>query len=116
MTEIDYDALLADPRAETGKLPAGANGGGEDLRGSPEFEMLENEFRKIETAGPAAVDWKMVNRTTLDLLKSQKILVTHGRGFNWPDPDHLRIVTLPNVEILEDAITRFGEFLESYSQ
>ena len=42
--------------------------------------------------------------------------MTHGRGFNWPKPDHLRIVTLPNVEILEDAITRFGEFLTSYTQ
>jgi alanine-synthesizing transaminase len=55
-------------------------------------------------------------RMALDLLKTQKILVTHGRGFNWPDPDHLRIVTLPSVETLEDAITRFGEFITSYSQ
>jgi alanine-synthesizing transaminase len=55
-------------------------------------------------------------RMALDLLRSQKILVTHGRGFNWPDPDHLRIVTLPSVEILEDAIGRFGEFLSTYAQ
>jgi len=55
-------------------------------------------------------------RMALDLLRAEKILVTHGRGFNWPDPDHLRIVTLPSVEILEDAITRFGEFLTTYKQ
>jgi alanine-synthesizing transaminase len=55
-------------------------------------------------------------RLALDLLRAEKILVTHGRGFNWPDPDHLRIVTLPSVEVLEDAITRFGDFLTSYSQ
>ena len=55
-------------------------------------------------------------RLALDLLRAQKILVTHGRGFNWPDPDHLRIVTLPSVEILEDALTRFAEFLTSYAQ
>jgi alanine-synthesizing transaminase len=55
-------------------------------------------------------------RLALDLLRSQKILVTHGRGFNWPEPDHLRIVTLPSVEILEDAIDRFGKFLQSYQQ
>jgi alanine-synthesizing transaminase len=55
-------------------------------------------------------------RMALDLLRAEKILVTHGRGFNWPDPDHLRIVTLPGVEILEDAITRFGEFITSYTQ
>jgi alanine-synthesizing transaminase len=53
-------------------------------------------------------------RLALDLLRSERILVTHGRGFNWPDPDHLRIVTLPNTEVLEDAIGRFGDFLGSY--
>ena len=55
-------------------------------------------------------------RMALDLLRSQKILVTHGRGFNWPDPDHLRIVTLPSVEVLEHAITQLGEFLSTYRQ
>jgi alanine-synthesizing transaminase len=55
-------------------------------------------------------------RMALDLLVAQKILVTHGRGFNWPDPDHLRIVTLPSVEVLEDALTRFADFLSTYSQ
>jgi alanine-synthesizing transaminase len=55
-------------------------------------------------------------RMALDLLRSEKILVTHGRGFNWPDPDHLRIVTLPNVDVLEDAIGRFGDFLSTYHQ
>jgi alanine-synthesizing transaminase len=53
-------------------------------------------------------------RLALDLLRSERILVTHGRGFNWPDPDHLRIVTLPSTEVLEDAIGRFGDFLSSY--
>jgi alanine-synthesizing transaminase len=55
-------------------------------------------------------------RMALDLLRAEKILVTHGRGFNWPAPDHLRIVTLPSVETLEDAITRFGDFLSTYRQ
>ena len=31
----------------------------------------------------------------LDLLEREKILVVHGTGFNWPTPDHLRVVTLP---------------------
>jgi alanine-synthesizing transaminase len=53
-------------------------------------------------------------RLALDLLRTERILVTHGRGFNWPDPDHLRIVTLPSTEVLEDAIGRFGDFLSSY--
>jgi alanine-synthesizing transaminase len=55
-------------------------------------------------------------RLALDLLRAEKILLTHGTGFNWPHPDHLRIVTLPSVETLQDAIPRLGGFLESYSQ
>ncbi|GAB3817241.1 pyridoxal phosphate-dependent aminotransferase [Tessaracoccus terricola] len=48
----------------------------------------------------------------IDLLRSQHILVTHGTGFNWPHPDHFRLVTLPDVELLEEAIGRIAEFLE----
>jgi alanine-synthesizing transaminase len=55
-------------------------------------------------------------RMALDLLRQQQILLTQGTGFNWPDPDHVRIVTLPHAEILADAITRFGDFLSTYSQ
>ena len=47
----------------------------------------------------------------IDLLRAKKILVTHGTGFNWPDPDHFRLVTLPNVADLEDAIGRIASFL-----
>lgn len=48
----------------------------------------------------------------IDLLRSKKILVTHGTGFNWPAPDHFRLVTLPDVQVLEEAIGRIAEFLE----
>lgn len=47
----------------------------------------------------------------IDLLRSKKILVTHGSGFNWPEPDHFRLVTLPDVDVLEEAIGRIAEFL-----
>jgi alanine-synthesizing transaminase len=52
----------------------------------------------------------------LDLLLSEKILVTQGTGFNWPQPDHLRIVTLPWSRDLSAAIERLGNFLTSYRQ
>ncbi|MFY0408642.1 pyridoxal phosphate-dependent aminotransferase [Solicola sp. PLA-1-18] len=55
-------------------------------------------------------------RLALDLLLAQKILLTQGTGFNWPDPDHLRIVTLPRAEELTDAIGRLGTFLATYRQ
>ena len=47
---------------------------------------------------------------------SEKILVTHGTGFNWPTPDHFRIVTLPWSRDLANAIERLGNFLSSYRQ
>ncbi|MDN5686156.1 MAG: pyridoxal phosphate-dependent aminotransferase [Brachybacterium sp.] len=46
-----------------------------------------------------------------DLLRSQKLLVTHGTGFNMSTPDHFRLVTLPSVELLEDAVDRIGDYL-----
>ena len=52
----------------------------------------------------------------LDLLLQEKILVVQGTGFNWPDTDHLRIVTLPWARDLVVAIERIGNFLASYRQ
>lgn len=52
----------------------------------------------------------------LDLLVEEKLLVVQGTGFNWPDPDHFRIVTLPSVDDLSVAIERIGNFLASYRQ
>ncbi len=50
----------------------------------------------------------------IDLLRSKKILVTHGTGFNWPETDHFRLVTLPGVDVLEEAIGRIADFLEGH--
>ena len=55
-------------------------------------------------------------KLVLDLLLEEKILVTQGTGFNWPTPDHLRIVTLPWARDLASAIERLGNFLASYRQ
>ncbi len=53
-------------------------------------------------------------RFALDLLKEQKILISHGTAFNWIRPDHFRLVTLPNVTDLEEAVGRIAEFLSHY--
>ena len=47
----------------------------------------------------------------MDLLRSKKLLVTHGTGFNWPKPDHFRVVCLPDEELLEEAIGRIADHL-----
>ncbi|MFJ9840968.1 pyridoxal phosphate-dependent aminotransferase [Kitasatospora sp. NPDC101155] len=55
-------------------------------------------------------------RMVLDLLRSQRILLVQGTGFNWPEPDHFRLVTLPRAEEITDAVTRIGDFLSGYTQ
>ncbi len=52
----------------------------------------------------------------LDLLKEKKLLIVHGRGFNWHEPDHFRVVFLPNLEDLADAMRRLSDFLATYHQ
>lgn len=48
----------------------------------------------------------------IELLREKKILVTHGRGFNWFEPDHFRLVTLPDADVLTEAIGRIADFLQ----
>lgn len=48
-----------------------------------------------------------------DLLRSKKLLVNHGTGFNYPEPDHLRLVTLPQADVLADAVDRIADHLAS---
>lgn len=52
----------------------------------------------------------------LDLLRQEKVLVVQGSGFNWPEPDHFRIVFLPRIEELDDALNRLDTFLHKYRQ
>ncbi|WP_066746773.1 pyridoxal phosphate-dependent aminotransferase [Proteus myxofaciens] len=57
-------------------------------------------------------DQKMI----LDLLLQEKVLLVQGTAFNWPHPDHFRIVTLPREDDLEMAIQKFGRFIVNYHQ
>ena len=52
----------------------------------------------------------------LDLLHQKGILITRGGGFNWPEPDHFRIVYLPRMEVLHEAMEDLAEFFETYRQ
>lgn len=52
----------------------------------------------------------------LDLLRDKKILVINGRGFNWQQPDHFRVVYLPRIEILEEAVEKMADFFSYYRQ
>jgi alanine-synthesizing transaminase len=65
-------------------------------------------FPRLDTEMFGIVDDE---KFVLDLLRAKKILVTHGTGFNWFEPDHFRLVTLPDVDLLTEAIGRIEEFL-----
>ena len=50
----------------------------------------------------------------LELLRETRVMLVQGTGFNWPEPDHFRIVFLPHEDDLREAINRIAKFLESY--
>ncbi|GIU11017.1 MULTISPECIES: pyridoxal phosphate-dependent aminotransferase [unclassified Shewanella] len=69
----------------------------------------------------AKLDQKKFNlrddeRLVLDLLKDRKILLVQGSAFNYPEPDHVRVVFLPYKEELNKALSEFGDFLADYRQ
>ena len=55
-------------------------------------------------------------RFALDLLKEKQILITHGGGFHWTNPDHFRIVYLPDVNMIEEAAVKMKDFFANYKQ
>ena len=63
----------------------------------PEMYPIENDQEFIAT-----------------LLREEKVLLVQGSGFNWPHPDHFRIVFLPHEDVLREAIARLAKFLERY--
>ena len=91
------------------------------------FELLNN-IPGISTTRPKAafyifprIDTKRFNitddnRFALDFLKSKRVLVVPGSGFNWERPDHFRIVYLPRIPVLKEATDKLAEFLEGYRQ
>lgn len=67
------------------------------------------------------IDTKKFNITddeqfVLDFLKEKRVLLVRGRGFNWMEPDHFRIVYLPSVPELKIAMDKFRDFLSTYRQ
>lgn len=51
-----------------------------------------------------------------DLLTDKKLLIVQGSGFNWKQPDHFRVVYLPRIEVLEEAVGNLRDFLSYYRQ
>lgn len=70
-------------------------------------------FPKIDTEKFNILDDEQF---ALDFLHEQQVLIVPGKGFNWGEPDHFRIVYLPNKLQLEKACTKLEEFLSHYKQ
>ncbi|MEG1820216.1 MAG: pyridoxal phosphate-dependent aminotransferase [Oscillospiraceae bacterium] len=70
-------------------------------------------FPKIDTK---KFNIKNDEKFILDFLKEKKVLMVHGGGFNWKEPDHFRIVYLPSVEMLDSATQKLASFLSTYKQ
>ena len=70
-------------------------------------------FPKIDTAM-----YHITNdeQFALDFLRQKRVLIVHGGGFNWKEPDHFRIVYLPRVEELAIAMDKLESFLKKYRQ
>lgn len=91
------------------------------------YEAL-NDIPGITAVKPKAgfyifpkIDVKKFNITddeqfALDLLREKKILITRGGGFNWHEPDHFRIVYLPRMGILREAMADLADFFSHYRQ
>ena len=67
------------------------------------------------------IDIKKFNITddekfALDLLRDKKILLIHGGGFNWQQPDHFRVVYLPRIEVLKESVEKIADFFSYYHQ
>ncbi|UEJ84211.1 pyridoxal phosphate-dependent aminotransferase [Brachybacterium halotolerans subsp. kimchii] len=67
------------------------------------FPRIDTEMYRIDSDEQFA----------MDLLRSKKLLVTQGTGFNYPTSDHFRLVTLPDVGLLADAVDRIADHLAS---
>ncbi len=63
---------------------------------------------------PAVYPIKDDQAFVAELLREEKVLLVQGSGFNWPHPDHFRLVFLPHEDDLREAITRVARFLEGY--
>lgn len=104
--------------AETGRLHQQRDAAFEKLNEIPGVSVTKAQgalyaFPRLD---PNVYEIHDDSKLMLDILRSEKILMVQGTGFNWPTTDHFRIVTLPWASQLEEAIERLGNFLVSYKQ
>ncbi|MBV0894360.1 pyridoxal phosphate-dependent aminotransferase [Microbacterium sp. NC79] len=108
------DALIA----PTGRLHEQRDAAWEGLQSIPGVSCVKPQgalyaFPRLD---PEVHEIRDDAKFIYDLLVAEHILVVQGTGFNWPAPDHFRLVTLPEARVITDAVERLGNFLSSYKQ
>ena len=73
-------------------------------------------FRHIRNDGDCVGATKGMKALLEASFPEKKILLIAGKGFNWHQPDHFRIVYLPRVEVLDEATRKLRDFLQYYRQ
>ncbi|WP_127472783.1 pyridoxal phosphate-dependent aminotransferase [Microbacterium sulfonylureivorans] len=108
------DALIA----STGRLHEQRDAAWEGLEAIPGVTCVrpEGALYAFPRLDPDVYEIRDDAKLVYDFLVAEHVLLVQGTGFNWPTPDHLRIVTLPEARVLSEAIERLGNFLSSYKQ
>jgi alanine-synthesizing transaminase len=108
------DALIA----PTGRLHDQRDAAWESLEAIPGVSCVrpEGALYAFPRLDPDVHEIRDDAKLVYDFLVAEHVLLVQGTGFNWPTPDHLRIVTLPEARVLSEAIERLGNFLSSYRQ
>ncbi|TFV83742.1 pyridoxal phosphate-dependent aminotransferase [Microbacterium sp. dk485] len=106
------DALIA----PSGRLREQRDAAWESLEAIPGVSCVrpQGALYAFPRLDPEVYDIPDDGKFVYDFLVAEHVLLVQGTGFNWPTPDHLRIVTLPEARVLTDAIERLGNFLASY--
>ncbi|MCK6066821.1 MULTISPECIES: pyridoxal phosphate-dependent aminotransferase [Microbacterium] len=106
------DALIA----PSGRLHEQRDAAWESLEAIPGVSCVrpQGALYAFPRLDPEVYDIPDDGKFVYDFLVAEHVLLVQGTGFNWPTPDHLRIVTLPEARVLTDAIERLGNFLASY--
>jgi alanine-synthesizing transaminase len=108
------DALIA----PSGRLHEQRDAAWEGLEAIPGVSCVKPQgaLYAFPRFDPEVHDIRDDQKLVLDFLMAEHVLLVPGTGFNWPTPDHVRIVTLPESRVLTEAIERLGNFLSSYRQ
>jgi len=107
---------IEDLVAPTGRLAKQRDMAWEMLNAMPGVSCVKPKaalylFPKLDPkVYPIADDQQFI----LELLLEEKVLLVQGSGFNWPQPDHFRVVFLPHEDDLKEALNRLARFLENY--